>query len=196
MNIVKNTADKKERRERERGANRFRALTQGFTLIELLVVVAIISLLSSVVLASLSGASESARDARRKVDLEQIQTALELYYNNNRTYQVLNTGSGGGSGGWFNYEGGSYPKSVAQGLVDAGVVGSIIIDPSGEETSNSSDQTGYMIRAGRDHYTVWANLENPSDDDRATLNTCYYDSYDNYKSSYSPSARINYCVSN
>ncbi len=53
---------------------------RGFTLIELLVVIAIIGLLSSVVFASLGPARARARDARRKVDLQQISKALELYY--------------------------------------------------------------------------------------------------------------------
>lgn len=63
----------------------------AFTLIELLVVIAIIGILSSVVLASLSGARESARDTRRKQDLRQIRTALEMYYNEHGTYIVENT---------------------------------------------------------------------------------------------------------
>jgi len=58
----------------------------GFTLIELLVVVAIIGILSSVVLASLGGARESARDSRRQADLDSIQTAVELYANDNGDY--------------------------------------------------------------------------------------------------------------
>jgi prepilin-type N-terminal cleavage/methylation domain-containing protein len=56
-------------------------MKKGFTLIELLVVIAIIGILSSVVLASLNTAKSKARDAVRKSDLSQIQTALELYYN-------------------------------------------------------------------------------------------------------------------
>jgi len=51
----------------------------GFTLLELLVVVAIISLLSSVVLASLSGAREQAKITRMAEDFRQIETAFELY---------------------------------------------------------------------------------------------------------------------
>jgi len=58
----------------------------GFTLIELLVVVAIIGMLSSVVLASLNGAREESRDARRLQDLHQIQNALELYSVSNGKY--------------------------------------------------------------------------------------------------------------
>lgn len=60
----------------------------GFTLIELLVVIAIIGMLSSVVLASLNSAREKSRDARRLQDAKQVQTALELYYNDNGSYPV------------------------------------------------------------------------------------------------------------
>jgi len=80
---------------------------KGFTLIELLVVIAIIGILSSIVLASLNSARAKARDARRKVDLKQVQTALELYYSNCGTYIVAQncTGTAYGSGGmgWFNF---------------------------------------------------------------------------------------------
>lgn len=58
----------------------------GFTLIELLVVIAIIGILSSVVLVSLNSARTKARDTRRSADIRQVQTALELYYNDNGSY--------------------------------------------------------------------------------------------------------------
>ena len=53
---------------------------KGFTLIELLVVIAIIGVLASIVLASLNSARRKSRDARRIVDVKQIQLALELYF--------------------------------------------------------------------------------------------------------------------
>ncbi len=55
-------------------------------MIELLVVVAIIGMLSSVVLASMSTARQKARDARRMADAKALQTALELFYDNGSTY--------------------------------------------------------------------------------------------------------------
>ena len=59
---------------------------KGFTLMELLVAIAIIGILSSIVLTSLSSSRERAKDARRISDIKQIQIALELYYDVNSTY--------------------------------------------------------------------------------------------------------------
>jgi type II secretory pathway pseudopilin PulG len=50
------------------------------------VVIAIIGLLASIVLVSLNTAREKARDTRRLADLKQIQTALEMYYDDNGRY--------------------------------------------------------------------------------------------------------------
>ncbi|MAF13480.1 MAG: hypothetical protein CMI53_01130 [Parcubacteria group bacterium] len=59
---------------------------KGFTLIELLVVIAIIGLLSTLAVVALNSARSKARDAKRISDVKQIQTALELYYNDNSGY--------------------------------------------------------------------------------------------------------------
>lgn len=59
---------------------------KGFTLIELLVVIAIIGLLSTLAVVSLNNARAKSRDAKRVSDIKQIQTALELYYNDNNGY--------------------------------------------------------------------------------------------------------------
>ena len=67
----------------------FKNSKKGFTLIELLVVIAIIGILSSVVLASLNSARKKGRDARRVSDIQQMQLALELYFDANRQYPLL-----------------------------------------------------------------------------------------------------------
>jgi prepilin-type N-terminal cleavage/methylation domain-containing protein len=63
-----------------------RAQTQGFTLVDLLITIAIMSMLSSLVLASLNTAREKALNAVRANDLQQIHTALELYYTEHGYY--------------------------------------------------------------------------------------------------------------
>ncbi len=59
---------------------------KGFTLIELLIVIAIIGVLSSIVLTNLNNARAKSRDAKRKVDMTSIQTALEAYHNDFGAY--------------------------------------------------------------------------------------------------------------
>ncbi len=56
-----------------------RSCPRGFTLIELLVVIAIIGILSSVVLASVQGHRERARDAIRLVGMDQLNKAILAY---------------------------------------------------------------------------------------------------------------------
>lgn len=64
---------------------------KGFTLIELLVVIAIIGLLSTLAVVALNSARAKSRDAKRVSDVKQVQTALELYYNDNNAYPVAGT---------------------------------------------------------------------------------------------------------
>jgi len=59
---------------------------KGFTLIELLVVIAIIGILSGTVIVSMSGAQNSAKDARIKSGMDQLRSAAEVYRLLNSTY--------------------------------------------------------------------------------------------------------------
>ena len=78
---------------------------KGFTLIELLVVIAIIGLLSTLAVIALTNARQKSRDAKRVSDIKQLQSALELYYNDASGYPPnasiqgtclsYNNGSGG-----------------------------------------------------------------------------------------------------
>jgi general secretion pathway protein G len=59
---------------------------KGFTLIEILVTATIISLLAVTGIVSYSQFLKQSRDAKRKADLEQIRSALEMYRSSNNVY--------------------------------------------------------------------------------------------------------------
>ena len=67
-------------------------IRKGFTLIELLVVISLIGVLTTLVLANLNAARERGRDAQRKADLRNIQTALRLFYNDQGGFPTSNNG--------------------------------------------------------------------------------------------------------
>lgn len=69
--------------------NFFKKNEDGFTLIELLVVVAIISLLSSIVMASLTTARNKAKDAAIKEEMSQLDTLMAFNYNDYGDYCEL-----------------------------------------------------------------------------------------------------------
>lgn len=111
---------------------------KGFTLIELLVVVALIALLSSVILASLSSVKAKARDARRIQDINTLEKTLAFYNSDNQMYPVsVSTTTLDGT------------DSVSLALVGAGNISAIPQDPTAPATSYtySTDVGGttYMI---------------------------------------------------
>lgn len=69
----------------------------GFTLLELVIVVVVIGILGFLIIPQLATGPARARDSQRKIDLRNIKTALENYYNEQGTYPtslgVLETGS-------------------------------------------------------------------------------------------------------
>jgi prepilin-type N-terminal cleavage/methylation domain-containing protein len=116
---------------------------KGFTLIELLVVISIISLLSSIVLASLTLARARARDIRRVTDMKALQTALELYKATSglpypTAAQWANDGDGGITGGVSNF------AYALRDLVVKKVISRIPDDPNWRAgVLNEVDQYGY-----------------------------------------------------
>ena len=145
----------------------FYSQQNGFTLVELLVAISIVGLLAALVLTPLNDASLLARDAKRKASLDQVRTALQLYYNRYDTFQVANSGWNNGGQGWISYENGqTYTRSVIRALAEEGFLNS-------EDIEDPIQDPGYMIYVcnGGDDYAISATLENPSTQDIAYIQT-------------------------
>lgn len=69
-------------------------ISRGFTLVELLVVIAIISILATLLLLQLGVARAKARDAKRIADVNQVRSALEMYFDDNGSYLNTNVMTG------------------------------------------------------------------------------------------------------
>lgn len=123
-------------------------------------VIGIISLLASIVVASLNSARIKARDVRRVSDLYNVQLALEMYYDKYNTYKVAGTGWSGCGCGWLAYEGGAYAKAVTRGLKEEGFLDAPIVE-------DPIQKPGYMIYLCENTqvYAVSATKENPTAQD-------------------------------
>jgi uncharacterized protein (TIGR02145 family)/prepilin-type N-terminal cleavage/methylation domain-containing protein len=106
----------------------------AFTLIELLVVIAIIGILSTLAVVALQNARSKARDSKRIADVKQIQTALELYFNDN----------------------GSYPTSVTSTIATSGIVyiASVPTAPTPADGSCSTTTNAYTYTSNGSTYTI------------------------------------------
>ena len=99
-----------------------KTLNKGFTLIELLVVISIIGVLTALLLSNFVGIRGRAKDTKLKGDLEQLKTAMRLYYNDNQKYpdDASNTfascgGAACSAGGEFNDAAGTvYMKALPE----------------------------------------------------------------------------------
>jgi general secretion pathway protein G len=65
---------------------------RGFTLLELLVSMTIIAVLTAIGIVSYSSVNKRSRDVKRKSDLEQVRSALEMYRADNGAYPNIGSG--------------------------------------------------------------------------------------------------------
>lgn len=146
----------------------FIQVRRGFTLIELLVTMSILAILSTLVAINIQGNLAKARDGRRKSDLSQIKTSLNLYYNNYGYYPPSNdsthqiTGCDSGDCAW----GSAWTKS------NTNYMKILPADP----LNNATYKYGYQRpTSDGNSFTLWARLEATTDPDIAkTQAQCSY----------------------
>ncbi len=135
-------------------------LIKGFTLVELLIVIVIIGVLSAILMANFVGVRQRARDAQRKSDLRQIQSALELYRADVGEYP---SALPGGSGiYWANC-----PTSGP--FIMAAYMQKVPCDSSPNSSIYAPSGGNYTYTAGisgnNNTYYLYACLENTNDND-------------------------------
>jgi prepilin-type N-terminal cleavage/methylation domain-containing protein len=133
-------------------------IKKGFTLIELLVTISIIAILSTVLLANFNAARERGRDAQRKADLRNIQTALRLYYNDYTGYPA--SGTGGNLGKIMGCGAGGTTVCEWDQPFSPGGKNYMSVLPKDPLPSQAYQYT----QTDADTYTLQACLENKSDD--------------------------------
>lgn len=117
--------------------------SKGFTLVELLVVIAVIGTLATLLLVQLGAARQRARDVKRVADINQVRTALELFFDDN----------------------GAYPGTMDMtALVTAGYLTRIPTDPLTTGCTNIYGGNGcygyaYDSTAPITGFHIWAELE-------------------------------------
>jgi prepilin-type N-terminal cleavage/methylation domain-containing protein len=99
--------------------------SRAFSLVEMLIVVAIISILASVIIVSISKSRARGRDAKRTSDLKQIELALTYYYDSANTISGVRAYPSTG-GAWYSSEpsdtvsnnGGNWIPGLAPNFID------------------------------------------------------------------------------
>jgi len=117
-----------------------RNYSTGFTLIELLIAIAILGILTASLLANYTISQKRARDSQRKHDLKQIQTALEMYFQDNDIY----------------------PPSLEFGAALTSDDGIVYMQKIPQDTK--SDRKYFYTQDNPQNFKLYACLENKDDD--------------------------------
>ncbi|MDD5109711.1 MAG: type II secretion system protein [Patescibacteria group bacterium] len=150
---------------------------KGFTLIELLVVIAIIGLLSTLAIVALSSARSKARDSKRTSDMKQVQTALELYFNDKQYYPLAASAEIGSqlfcldsASGWKTTQGScASPLYLASAPRDPDNVAAGVACAQGGSATTKCNYAYFTMTAGStcaancNNYNIHFRLENDPD---------------------------------
>jgi type II secretion system protein G len=137
----------------------------GFTLVELLVVIFIIGVLATLLVSNFQGIRQRARDSAKKTELNNLKTALRLYYNDYQKYPEQEFGiylPACGSDGETRC-----PVCSTADFAAGGVDGCQTVYMK-DLTENGSAWIFKYYNCGDDDFRLKVDLENLSDEDITT----------------------------
>jgi len=134
--------------------------SKGFTLIELLIVIAIIGLLATLAIVSLTTAQKKGRDAKRLADLKTLQNGVEIYFREHSAYPITDATT---NATWTDF------ATTIQPYVSNMPVDPMNTDASGSVYTYASNDDG-------SEYVIAAKLENTNNDGLSGDDDTLYDS--------------------
>lgn len=130
---------------------------RGFSLLELLVTISIMAILIAIGIASYSTVNKQSRDSKRKSDIEQLRSAIEMYRADNGFYPSS------GSGNWVD------ASDVMNGLTVALVPSYIAVIPSDPKLTQTYQYKATNVSGGNYYgYCISTQLESEDPADTCT----------------------------
>ena len=127
---------------------------KGFTLLELMIVIVILGVLTTLISGNFLNSLKRGRDTRRKADLQNIQKALELFYEDKKAYPTFNI---------FATEG---------ALCETQVSGSCASSEKAYMQKVPADTTGdcdYLYVSDGTQYQLYSTIENAEDQGQGVI---------------------------
>lgn len=143
---------------------------KAFTLIELLVVIAIIGILATLAVVSLQNARARARDSKRVADVKQMQTALELYFNDYNSYPE--NIEGGISSGTDNVYMATKPTYPTPNDCTSTATTTYVYTPKGSNPSFTSYTISFCLGSKTGELEAGVNCATPGGISHSTSTTC------------------------
>ncbi len=140
----------------------------GFTLIELVIVIMLISVLGGLIMVFInaSGVNAKARDSQRIKDLKVIQTALELYYQDNNGEYPLSADEDP-TDRWMKVEDSLMTKFISYYYLET-VPNDPLNDSSTADPCSDLGTYRYSYKSDGSYYLLTALMEVPTSDDPST----------------------------
>ncbi|MDO8611073.1 MAG: prepilin-type N-terminal cleavage/methylation domain-containing protein [bacterium] len=138
---------------------------KAFTLLELMIVIVILGVLAALISGNFITSLKKGRDAARKSDLEQVQKALEMYYEDNRAYPVAGSSI---TTGEINLSGNAGSQFCHPSLGCSSTTGKVYMQKLPVDPKSSCNYFYVHETSNGEGYSLYSTLENNLDTGKGT----------------------------